>query len=90
MATESAASAHASHAARVLIAPTPVLRSFAPSVTTPLYRTTVSEALRQSLRENRIVDGYPNVACGKYEETIQFGWSKISENIRSTTTLAST
>jgi hypothetical protein len=37
MATESAASAHASHAARVPIAPTPVLRSFAPSVTTPLY-----------------------------------------------------
>jgi hypothetical protein len=30
------------------------------------------------------------MACGKYEETFQFGWSKISENVRSTTTLAST
>jgi hypothetical protein len=30
------------------------------------------------------------MACDKYEETIQFGWSKISENVRSTMTLAST
>src|SRR5215216_7487365 len=37
-------------AARVLIPPTPRLCSLAPSVTTPLYSTTVSKALRQPLR----------------------------------------
>src|SRR5215204_859473 len=46
--------AHADHAsqmvARLLILSTPRPCAFAPSVTTPLYSTTVSQALRQSLR----------------------------------------
>src|SRR5829696_3531151 len=43
--TESAHSDHASQeAARVLIPPTPRSRSFVPSVTTPLYSSTVSQA----------------------------------------------
>ena len=33
---------------------------------------------------------YPKMARGRYEETIQFGWSTISEILRSTTRLAST
>ena len=37
-------------AVRALIPPTSCLCSLAPSVTTPLYRTTVSQALRQPLR----------------------------------------
>src|SRR5688572_21908129 len=41
----------ASHAAtRALIPSTPLLCALAPSVTTPLYSTTVSQALRQTLR----------------------------------------
>jgi hypothetical protein len=43
---------HASQeAAQVLIPPTLRLCCLAPSVTTPLYSTTVSQALRQTLRE---------------------------------------
>src|SRR5215207_2560781 len=50
MATETAASDQASQgAARVLIPPTPRLCSLIPSGTTPLYRTTVSQALRRPL-----------------------------------------
>jgi hypothetical protein len=42
-ARESAHTAHASQAAaRVLIPPTPLPRSLAPTVTTPLYSTTLS------------------------------------------------
>src|SRR5215210_1917922 len=48
---ESAHTDHASQAAvRRLIPPTPRSCSLAPSVTTPLYRTIVSQALRQPLR----------------------------------------
>jgi hypothetical protein len=61
---------------------------FVPSVTTPLYRTTVSRTLRLALQSEWIDDSYPNMARGKYEETIQFGWSTISEIFRSTTRLA--
>src|SRR5215217_3948640 len=44
----------ASHAAeRRLIPPLPLPCSLAPSVTTPLYSTTVSRALRQTLRSRR-------------------------------------
>src|SRR5215210_8400398 len=51
MATERPASDHASHAAaRALILPAPESCSFVPSVTIPLYRTTVSQALRLALR----------------------------------------
>src|SRR5829696_10366095 len=51
MATERPASDHANHeAARVLIPPTPRPWSLAPSVTTLLYRATVSQTLRQALR----------------------------------------
>src|SRR5829696_8309014 len=50
-ATASPTSDHASHeAVRVLIPPTPRSRSFVPCVTTPLYNSTVSKALRQPLR----------------------------------------
>jgi hypothetical protein len=42
---------HASQeAARVLIPPTPCPCPLVPSVTTPLYKATVSQALRQPLR----------------------------------------
>src|SRR5829696_6807664 len=52
MATERPASDQASHAAvRALIPPIPPPSSLAPSVTTPPYSTTVSQALRQPLRE---------------------------------------
>src|SRR5215216_3711510 len=45
----------ASHeAARELIPPTPRSCSLVPSVTTPLYRTIVAQALRQPLRESSI------------------------------------
>src|SRR5215207_2042324 len=48
--------AHADHAsqmvARLLIGPTPRPCAFVPSVTTPLYSTTVSKALRQTLRSS--------------------------------------
>src|SRR5215211_6230607 len=48
---ESPQSDHASQeAVRVLIPPTPRSRSFVSSVTTPLYSTTVCQALRQPLR----------------------------------------
>src|SRR5215212_599230 len=56
-------SAHADHAsqeaARVLIPPP--LRSwpFAPSVTTPLYNTTISKALRQTLRAREVSGQFP-------------------------------
>src|SRR5215204_6097515 len=40
-------------AARVLLSPTPRPCPFAPSVTTPHYSTTVSQALRQPLRSRR-------------------------------------
>src|SRR5215204_4342031 len=48
---ESPQSDHASQEAlRVLIPPTPRSCSFVPSVTTPLYSSTVSQSLRQPLR----------------------------------------
>jgi hypothetical protein len=50
-ATDSAISDHAIHvAARVPIPPIPRFCSLAPSVTTPLYSTAVSQTLRQPLR----------------------------------------
>ena len=53
-ARDSATSDQASQAAaRVLVPPTPLPCSFVPSVTTPLYRATVSQALRQALRSER-------------------------------------
>src|SRR5215203_5571347 len=49
--THSAHSDQANHAAvRWLIPPPPRSRSFVPSVTTPLYSSTVSQSLRQTLR----------------------------------------
>src|SRR5215217_5255183 len=49
--------AHIDHAiqvaVRALIPPTPRSCSLAPSVTTPLYSTTVCQALRQPLRRRR-------------------------------------
>src|SRR5215216_545470 len=48
--------AHIDHAiqvaVRVLITPTPRSCSLAPSVTTPLYSTTICQALRQTLRSS--------------------------------------
>src|SRR5687767_2443013 len=53
-ATHSRHSDHASHAAtRVLISPTSRPCSLAPSITRPLYSTTVSQALREALRGRR-------------------------------------
>ena len=49
-----------------------------------------SPTLRLALRGKWILDCYPKMARGRYEETIQFGWSTISEIFRSTTRLAST
>ena len=49
-----------------------------------------SPTLRLVSRGRWILDSYPKMARGKYEETIQFGWSTISEIFRSTTRLAST
>src|SRR5215203_2365022 len=56
MATERAPSAQASHAAvRRFIPPTPLsCCPLAPSVTTPLYSTTVPQALRQTLRRGAL------------------------------------
>src|SRR5215207_3245187 len=51
MPTERAPSDQASQAPR-LIPLTPRLRSFAPSVTPPLYSTTVYQALRRTLRQS--------------------------------------
>src|SRR5215204_4555774 len=52
---ESPQSDHASQeAVRVLIPPTPRSRSFVSSVTTPLYSTTVCQALRQPLRSQAV------------------------------------
>jgi hypothetical protein len=56
--TESAANDHASHAAaRFLAPPAPLCCSFVFTVTTPLYRTSVSQTLRPALRgqEQRIM-----------------------------------
>src|SRR5215212_9844788 len=51
MAAVRLASDHASHAeARVLTLAPPRLCSLVPTVTTPLYKTSVSQALRQTLR----------------------------------------
>src|ERR687893_641380 len=51
MASVRQASDHASQAAaRVFVPPTPRARSLVPAVTTPLYSTTVSQALRRPLR----------------------------------------
>jgi hypothetical protein len=53
--TESAQIDQASQtAARALIPPTARLCCLTPSVTTPLYRTTVSKALRSALRGSSI------------------------------------
>jgi hypothetical protein len=49
-----------------------------------------SQTVRLALPGRWIEDSYPNIARGKYEETIQFGWSTISEIFKSTTRLAST
>src|SRR5215211_3084022 len=49
MATERAASDHASQTARVLTLPTPLSRCLAPAATTPLYRIAVCRTLRQPL-----------------------------------------
>src|SRR5215213_1866391 len=60
-ARESTHNAQASRAAvRVLIPPTPRSWSLAPSVTTPLYNTTVSQALRQTLRGKGLNDIDPH------------------------------
>src|ERR687890_303839 len=62
-ATPSAHSDQANHAAvRRLIPPTPRRCSLAPSVTTPLYNTTVCQALRQTLRAG-VPREYPPVAA---------------------------
>src|SRR5918997_4693464 len=54
---ESAASDHASQeAVRLLIPPTPCPCPLAPSVTTPLYRTIVSQALPNALRGGVFLD----------------------------------
>src|SRR5215216_5580755 len=54
-ATENAHTDHANHAAeRALILPIPRLCSLAPSVTTLLYSTAVSQALRQPLRSQAV------------------------------------
>src|SRR5215217_5004151 len=54
MATQSPASAQASQeAARDLIPSTPRSCSVSPSLTTPLYRRTISQTLRLALRERR-------------------------------------
>ena len=51
MATENTANDHASHTvARFLVPPAPVCCSFVLAVTTPLYRTGVSQTLRSALR----------------------------------------
>jgi hypothetical protein len=60
-ATESTTSDQASQAAeRVLVPPTPRPCSFALSVTTPLYSTTVSQALRLTLRGKGLNDIDPH------------------------------
>jgi len=46
--------------ARVLIPPSPRRCSFVPSVTTPLYSTTVSQALRQTLRRSFPTSSWTN------------------------------
>jgi len=97
IATERPASDHASHtAARVPIWVAPAPCSFVPSVTTPLYRTIVAQTLRLALRGGarkvgaQLDHGNPHIASSKYEETIQFGWSTISEILKSATRFAST
>jgi hypothetical protein len=58
IATESAASDHADHAAaRTFMPPAARSCSFVLSVTTSIYRTTVSRALRRSLRKKWILAG---------------------------------
>ena len=55
MATESTANDHASHAvAPFLVPPAAVRCSFVLAVTTPLYRTNVSQTLRPALREREL------------------------------------
>jgi hypothetical protein len=50
----------------------------------------VSPAVRKPPLRSSCNERYPKIARGKYAETIQFGWSTISEIFRSTTRLAST
>src|SRR5918995_5924255 len=60
-AKESADADHASHAAlRPLIVPPARPCSLVPSLTTPLYSTTVSQALRQTLRGKGLNDIDPH------------------------------
>src|SRR5829696_6142215 len=57
MTTERAASDHASQEVpRELILPTPCSCSLVPDVTTPLYSTIVSQALRQPLRGHAVAN----------------------------------
>src|SRR5215217_9547964 len=57
MTTERAASDHASQEVpRELILPTPCSCSLVPDVTTPLYSSTVSRALRQALRGHAVAN----------------------------------
>src|SRR5918993_2589810 len=79
-AKESAHADHASHEAlRPLILPTPRPCFIAPSATMPLYSTTVSQALRQTLR-GEVPKGYPPApattrprGCGGGTEDVEVG-----------------
>src|SRR5215207_3362420 len=128
MATQSAASAHASHAAARALMPSMPCPAFLLLLSQPHFtggpslkryddryeerstesasrtsgtpsrrkshpsssRSTIFPQMKPLREEGYPGQLYPNMASGKYEETIQFGWSTISEILRSTTRLAST
>src|SRR5918997_4221521 len=72
--THSRHSDQASHAAvRRLIPPTSRSCSLAPSVTTPLYNTTVCQALRQTLRAG-VPREYPPVAATHEDMVVPRMW----------------
>src|ERR671911_1286965 len=75
-AKESADADHASHAAlRPLIVPPARPCSLVPSLTTPLYSTTVSQALRQTLRGKGLNDidphHQPRAHCGPGDREVR-------------------
>src|SRR5215217_1442366 len=83
MTTERVASDHASQEVpREIILPTPCSCSLVPDVTTPLYSTTVSKALRNALRGRSFRDVSAHSESGARSgctlpTTVQLRWSPL-------------
>src|SRR5215210_4191951 len=75
MTTERAASDHASQEVpRELVLPTPCSCSLVPDVTTPLYSSPVSRALRQALRGHAVANFLERRTCEVWRIALPGTW----------------